>query len=65
MPQGGNTGLVGGSVPDASGAQIVLSLARMNRIRGIDAANLTMTVDAGCVLQNAQQAAAGAGLLSR
>ncbi len=58
VPQGGNTGLVGGSMPDASGAQIVLSLTRMNRIRAIDAANLTMTVDAGCVLQTAQEAAA-------
>jgi len=63
VPQGGNTGLVGGSVPDASGKQLVLSLARLDRVRGIDAANMTMTVEAGCVLQNAQQAAAGAGLL--
>jgi FAD/FMN-containing dehydrogenase len=63
VPQGGNTGLVGGSTPDSSGAQIVLSLARMNRIRAIDAANLTMTVDAGCVLQTAQEAAAADGLL--
>ena len=63
VPQGGNTGLVGGSTPDASGAQIVLSLMRMNRIRAIDAANLTMTVDAGCVLQTAQEAASAAGLL--
>ena len=63
VPQGGNTGLVGGSVPDASGAQVVLSLARMNRIRGIDAANSTMTADAGCVLQSLQEAAAAQGLL--
>jgi FAD/FMN-containing dehydrogenase len=63
VPQGGNTGLVGGSTPDSSGAQIVLSLARMNRIRAIDAANLTMTVDAGCVLQTAQEAASADGLL--
>ena len=63
MTQGGNTGLVGGSVPDASGAQIVLSLTRMNRVRAIDAANLTMTVEAGCVLQAVQEAAAAAGLL--
>ena len=63
VPQGGNTGLVGGSTPDPSGAQIVLSLARMNRVRAIDAANLTMTVDAGCVLQAAQEAAAADGLL--
>ncbi len=63
VPQGGNTGLVGGSVPDTSGRQLVLSLARLDTVRAIDAANMTMTVEAGCVLQNAQQAAAGAGLL--
>ncbi|WP_077035021.1 FAD-binding oxidoreductase [Pelomonas sp. KK5] len=63
VAQGGNTGLVGGSTPDDSGRQLVLSLQRMNRVRGIDAANLTMTVEAGCVLQAAQQAAADAGLL--
>jgi FAD/FMN-containing dehydrogenase len=63
VPQGGNTGLVGGSVPDASGAQVLLSLGRMNRIRAIDAANSTMTVDAGCVLQTLQEAAAAQGLL--
>jgi len=63
VPQGGNTGLVGGSIPDSSGTQVVLSLARMNRVRAIDAANLTMTVEAGCVLQAAQEAAAAAGLL--
>jgi FAD/FMN-containing dehydrogenase len=63
VPQGGNTGLVGGSVPDASGTQVLMSLARMNRVRGIDAANSTMTVDAGCVLQAVQEAAAAQGLL--
>ena len=63
VPQGGNTGLVGGGVPDASGRQVLLSLARMNRVRAIDRANLTLTVDAGCVLQTVQQAAADAGLL--
>jgi FAD/FMN-containing dehydrogenase len=63
VPQGGNTGLVGGSVPDTSGTQVLLSLTRMNRLRSIDAANLTMTVDAGCVLQTLQQAAAERGLL--
>jgi FAD/FMN-containing dehydrogenase len=64
VPQGGNTGLVGGSVPDASGTQVLLSLTRMNRVRAIDAANLTMTVDAGCVLQACRSAAAQ-GLLFR
>ena len=63
VPQGGNTGLVGGSVPDASGTQVVLSLSRMNRVRGLDAANLTLTVEAGCILQTVQETAAAAGLL--
>ena len=63
VPQGGNTGLVGGSTPDASGTQVLLSLARLNKVRAIDAANLTMTVEAGCVLQTVQEAAAGAGFL--
>ncbi len=63
VPQGGNTGLVLGSVPDASGKAVVLSLARLNRIRQIDVANRTMTVDAGCILANLQQAAAAEGCL--
>ena len=63
VPQGGNTGLVGGSVPDATGTQVLLNLGRLNRVRAIDAANLTMTVEAGCVLQAAQEAAGEAGLL--
>ncbi|MCX2861813.1 FAD-binding oxidoreductase [Paucibacter sp. PLA-PC-4] len=63
VPQGGNTGLVGGSTPDASGTQVLLSLARLNKVRAIDAANLTMTVEAGCVLQTVQEAAVGAGFL--
>lgn len=62
VPQGGNTGLVVGSVPDATGTQVLLSLQRMHAVRAIDAANLTITVDAGCVLQAAQQAAEKAGL---
>jgi FAD/FMN-containing dehydrogenase len=63
VPQGGNTGLVLGSVPDAGGAAVVLSLARLNRIRDIDAVNRTMTVDAGCILQHVQEAAAEQGCL--
>ncbi|MEO8925144.1 MAG: FAD-binding oxidoreductase, partial [Caldimonas sp.] len=63
VAQGGNTGLVGGSVPDASGTQIVLSLGRLDRVRNIDTANLAMTVEAGCVLQRVQEAAAREGLL--
>jgi FAD/FMN-containing dehydrogenase len=58
VPQGGNTGLVLGSVPDGSGSAIVLSLARMNRIRSIDAINNTLTAEAGCLLQHVQDAAA-------
>ncbi|MEZ5647156.1 MAG: FAD-binding oxidoreductase [Burkholderiaceae bacterium] len=63
VPQGGNTGLVVGSVPDDSGRQVVLSLTRLNRVRSIDAANLTMTVEAGCVLQSLQETAETAGFL--
>ncbi len=63
VPQGGNTGLVGASVPDASGTQLLLSLTRLNRIRDLDAANLTLTAEAGCVLQAVQEAAAAQGLL--
>ena len=63
VTQGGNTGLVGASVPDESGAQVLLSLTRLNRVRRLDAENLTLTLDAGCILQNVQQAAADAGLL--
>lgn len=63
VPQGGNTGLVGASVPDASRTQVLLSLTRLNRIRGIDSANLTLTAEAGCVLQSVQEAAAAQGLL--
>ncbi len=63
VPQGGNTGLVGGGVPDASGTQILLSLQRMHRLRALDAANLTLTAEAGCVLQTLQVAAHSQGLL--
>jgi len=63
VPQGGNTGLVVGSVPDESGRQVVISLRRMQAVRALDAANLTLTVEAGCVLQAVQQAAEEAGLL--
>lgn len=63
VAQGGNTGLAVGSIPDESGTELVLSLQRMIAVRGIDAANLTMTVEAGCVLQSVQEAAASAGFL--
>jgi FAD/FMN-containing dehydrogenase len=63
VPQGGNTGLVGGSIPDSSGTQVLLSLQRMQQVRGLDAANLTVTVEAGCVLQAVQEAALQQGFL--
>ena len=63
VPQGGNTGLVGGATPDGSGRAIVLSLGRMNRTRAIDPLNNTITVEAGCPLQRVQEAAAAAGRL--
>jgi FAD/FMN-containing dehydrogenase len=63
VPQGGNTGLCGGATPDSSGQAIVLRVDRMNRIRDISAMDGTMLVEAGCVLQTLQEAAAAAGLL--
>jgi FAD/FMN-containing dehydrogenase len=63
VPQGGNTGLVLGSVPDESGNAIVLSLTRMNRIRTTDTINNTMTVEAGCILEHVQNAATEADRL--
>ena len=63
VAQGGNTGLVGGSTPDDSGQQVVLSLQRLDAVRHIDAANLTMTVEAGCILQTLQETAENAGFL--
>jgi FAD/FMN-containing dehydrogenase len=63
VPQGGNTGLSGGSVPTGKQREIVLSLARMNRIRELDALNDTLTAEAGCVLADIQRAAGDAGRL--
>ena len=63
VPQGGNTGLVVGSVPDSTGQQVVLSLQRMNQIRSIDPANLTVVAEAGCILQNVQEHVDKAGFL--
>lgn len=63
VPQGGNTGLVGGSVPTGTRREIVLALGRMNRIRSLDLLNDTATVEAGCVLAAVQAAAADAGRL--
>ncbi|MCW8953129.1 MAG: FAD-binding oxidoreductase, partial [Rhodospirillales bacterium] len=60
VPQGGNTGLVGGAVPDGG---VVLSLGRMKTIRALDPVNQTITVDAGCILADIQTAADEAGFL--
>ena len=61
VPQGGNTGLVGGQIPHQG--EVILSLTRLNKIREIDAASNTMTCESGVVLANAQEAAAKAGRL--
>lgn len=57
VPQGGNTGLVGGQMPDGTGREVVLSLSRLNRIREIDLSSNTAVVEAGVVLQVLQEAA--------
>ncbi len=63
VPQGGNTGLSGGSVPTGTGREVVLSLERLNRIRDLDPVNNTMTVEAGCILAQVQDAARGVARL--
>jgi len=63
VPQGGNTGLAGGATPDASGQQVILSLARMQQVRAKDADNKTLTVEAGVTLQQVQELADSMGLL--
>ena len=63
VPQGGNTGLVMGSTPDTSGREVVINLQRMNKVRHLDAANATITAEAGCILQHLQQTAQEAGFL--
>ena len=62
VPQGGNTGLVGGAAPDERGGQVVLSLARLNRIRDMDPIGLTATVEAGCLLAAVQAELEALGL---
>ncbi|WP_434053203.1 MAG: FAD-binding oxidoreductase [Roseibium sp.] len=57
VPQGGNTGLVGGQIPQETGDEIVLSLARLTRVREVDAAGFTITVEAGVVLETLQNEA--------
>jgi FAD/FMN-containing dehydrogenase len=61
LAQGGNTSLCGGSVPEEQGRGVIVSLARMRRIRNVDAANNSMTVETGCVLADVQRAATEAG----
>jgi FAD/FMN-containing dehydrogenase len=63
VPQGGNTGLVGGQIPSPTGTEVVLSLGRMTRVRGIDAAGNAMIIEAGVTLADAQAAAEEAGRL--
>ncbi|MCG6539004.1 FAD-binding oxidoreductase [Pseudomonas sp. KSR10] len=59
-PQGGHTGLVGGALPDRTRPELVISLERLNRVRQLDPIGFTMTVDAGCVLEQVKQAAEAA-----
>ncbi|MBX3667745.1 MAG: FAD-binding oxidoreductase [Rhodocyclaceae bacterium] len=63
VAQGGNTGLCGGATPNASGTEVVIQLSRMNRMLGIDSANNTISVEAGCTLAAVQEYAASAGRL--
>jgi FAD/FMN-containing dehydrogenase len=63
VPQGGNTSMVGGAVPNADGSELVLSTARLNRVRDLDPADMTITLEAGVTLKAAQAAAAEAGCL--
>ena len=63
VPQGGNTGLSGGATPDTSGTQVIVSLARMQIVRAKDAANKTLTVEAGVTLLRVQELADEMGLL--
>ncbi|WP_131196715.1 FAD-binding oxidoreductase [Lichenihabitans psoromatis] len=58
VPQGGHTGLVGGATPSKDGSEVVISLERLNAIREIDPVNFSMTVEAGCILENIHAAAA-------
>ncbi|MEO6566876.1 MAG: FAD-binding oxidoreductase, partial [Casimicrobiaceae bacterium] len=62
VPQGGNTGMCGGATPRVDAGEVVLSLTRMQRVRSVDVANATITVEAGATLAAVQDAAAAAGL---
>ena len=61
VPQGGNTGLVGGGIPPGDGSAILLSLGRMDAIRAVDAAGLTLVAEAGAILEHVHAAALAAG----
>lgn len=63
VPQGGNTGLVAGTIADGPPSVVVVSLERLNRIRGIDAVNFTLRADAGAVLQTLKDAAESEDML--
>jgi FAD/FMN-containing dehydrogenase len=63
VAQGGNTSLCGGSIPSEAGDEILLNLSRLNRVRAIDAANYTITAEAGCILAQVQEAASQADRL--
>jgi FAD/FMN-containing dehydrogenase len=63
VPQAGNTGLVGGQIPYETGREIVVSVARLKRVRHLDPAGLGMTVEAGLTLADAQEAARNVGRL--
>ncbi len=63
VPQGGNTGLCGGAIPDNSGTQILLSMSKMHTIRSLSANDFSMQVDAGCILADVQAAADSADRL--
>lgn len=61
VPQGGNTGLCGGAIPDRTGTQVLLSMSRMNAIRSVTPTDFSMVVEAGCILADVQAAAREAG----
>jgi FAD/FMN-containing dehydrogenase len=61
VPQGGNTGMCAGAVPDDSGTQVILSLSRLNRIRAINVQDFSLVAEAGCILASIQEAARSAG----
>src|ERR1043165_8203405 len=59
-PQGVNTSYCGGATPDVTSSQVLLSLARLNRVRSVDTANYTLVAEAGCILASLQKSAADA-----